>query len=174
MSSDEIQEQQQQAAENDALLTGLNNASQQGGPHEQRQRSEMLEQLTDDDLVASDEVLQNLVSKDIPSANFSEQEAHEFRHYLDVVHERKQFSKPHDDQLLVGGLQEIAHDDPRAAQEPPGRNDELIDDSFRQGVMARITKGKDGSLLGLALRSINESVLRKGDSDNGGVLGKLR
>jgi hypothetical protein len=174
MSSDEIQEQQEAAAEQDALLTGLNNAAQPDQPGENQNKVQMLSQLTESDLVASDDALQNLTSKDIPSANFSDAEAHEMRHYLDVVAERKRAAKPHDNQRLTGVLQEWAHDDKMAAQESTDRQDLLKDDTFRQGIAARITKGKDGSLLGLALRSINESVLRKGDSDDGGLIGKLR
>jgi hypothetical protein len=172
--SDDIQEQQEAAAEQDALLTGLNNAAQPDRPQDNQNKVQMLEQLTDSDLVASDDALQNLTSKDIPSANFSEAESHEMRHYLDVVAERKRAAKPHDDQLMTGILREWAHDDPNAGTESVDREDLLVDDTFRQGIMARISKGKEGSLLGLALRSINESVLRKGDSDSGGVLGKLR
>jgi hypothetical protein len=174
MSSDEIAQQQQEAAEQDALLNGLNQAAQPERPEEEKHKVEMLEQLTESDLVASDDALQNLTSKDIPSANFSEAESHEMRHYLDVVAERKRAAKPHDDQLMTGILREWAHDDPSAGTESVDREDLLIDDTFRQGIMARISKGKEGSLLGLALRSINESVLRRGDSSDGGLIGKLR
>jgi hypothetical protein len=172
--SDEIAQQQQEAAEQDALLSGLNQAAQPERPQDNQNKVQMLEQLTDSDLVASDDALENLKSKDIPSANFSDAEAHEMRHYLDVVSERKRAAKPHSSQRLTGVLQEWAHDDQMAAQEKTSREDLLVDDTFRQGVAARITKGKDGSLLGLALRSINESVLRKGDSDSGGLLGKIK
>jgi len=174
MSSDEIAQQQQEAAEQDALLNGLNQAAQPQRPEEEKHKVEMLEQLTESDLDASDETLNNLLTKAFPSGNLSEAEAHELRHYLDVVYERHQFAKPNDHQRLVGVSQEWAHDDNSAAQQQPNRTDRIIDDTFRQGVMARISKGKEGSLLGLALRSINESVLRKGDSDSGGLIGKLK
>lgn len=177
MSKEEIKAQQEAAAEQEALLNGLTDAAQAGGAREKKHKVEMLDQLTEADLDASDETLRNLLTKDIPAGNLSEQEAHELRHYLDVMYERHQFAKPHDDQLMTGMLREWAKDDKHAGQhEPPTREDKILDDTYRQGIAARISKGKEGSLLGLALRSINESVLRRGDDsdDSGGLLGKLR
>lgn len=175
MSSEDIKKQQQEAAEQDALLNGLNQAAQPQRPEEEKHKVEMLEQLTESDLDATDSALQNLASKDIPSANFSDADAHEMRHYLTVMREQQRAAKPHDDQRLVGVHRKWAHDDADASKDAPTREDHIIDDSYRQGIVARITKGKDGALLGQALRSINESVLRKGDSNgSGGLLEKLR
>ncbi len=176
MSKEEIKAQQQEAAEQEALLNGLTDAAQADDVREKKHKLEMLNQLTEADLDASDEALRNLLTSDIPSGNLSEQEAHELRHYLDVMYERHQFQKPHDGQRMVGIHARWAKDDEHAGQhEPPTREDKILDDTFRQGIMARISKGREGTLIGLALRSINESVLRRGDdSDEGGLLGKLR
>lgn len=177
MSKEEIKAQQEAAAEQEALLNGLTDAAQTDGAREKKHKVEMLDQLTEADLDASDETLRNLLTKDIPSGNLSKQEAHELRHYLDVMYERHQFAKPSEDQRMVGIHAQWAKDDENAGQrEPPTREDKILDDTYRQGIAARISKGKEGSLLGLALRSINESVLRRGDDsdDSGGLLGKLR
>lgn len=174
MSADpiEAEEQRQEAvADTEAMVRGLD-------PQEQDdvEKTKLLEQLTDDDLVAADDTLQNLTTKDIPSANFSDEEAVEFRHYLDVVLERKRAAYPHEGQVMTGIVREWAHDDIDAGLEPISKQDLLTDETFKQGVAARITKGKGGSLIGLALRSIRESVLRRGDrrESGGGILGRLK
>lgn len=170
-----FEERQERAEDTKALIAGLQQP-RKGEEETAQDKSELIEQLTEDDLVASDQALQNLTTKDIPSANFSEEEAHEFRHYLDAMLERKRAAHPHEGQDVVGVLREWVHDDPSAGMRPVTKEDQLIDETFKQGVAARITKGKDGSLIGLALRSIKESVLRRdGDrSSGGGILGKLR
>lgn len=168
------EDQQERAEDRQALLTGL----QQPGAQEETpaDKTELIEQLTESDLVATDGTLQNLLTKDIPSANFSEEEAHEFRHYLDVVLERKRAAHPHEGQDVVGVLREWVHDDPSAGLDPVDRGDLLMDETMKQGVAARITKGKQGSLIGLALRSVRESVLRRdgSSSSGGGLLGRIR
>jgi hypothetical protein len=161
-----------EVAATEAALQGLSPDPQE----EKQDTSELIEQLTDSDLVAADGTLKNLATKDIPSANFSEEEAEEFRHYLDVVLERKRAAYPHEGQLMTGILREWAHDDPDAGLEPVDKHDLLADETYKQGVAARITKGKRGSLIGLALRSIRESVVRRGGNDDkgSGILGKLK
>jgi len=168
----DIEQRQRMNEDSKAVLSGLN----QPDENDDRDRAELLDQLTDSDLVAADATLQNLASKDIPSANFSEAEAQEFRHYLDVAIERKRAAHPHPDQDVTGILREVVHDDPEAGLDPVDPRDRLLDDTFRQGVAARMTKGKEGNLLGLALRSIKESVLRRGEqqSSGGGILGRFR
>jgi len=168
---DDLEERQRRNEESQAMLSGLN-----GIEDTPKDQAELLEQLADDDLVASDETLQNLTTKDIPTANFSEEEAHEFRHYIDVVLERKQAAYPHEGQDVTGILREWAHDDPEAGLDPVSKQDRLTDETFKQGIAARTTKGKEGSLITLALRSITESVVRRrGDNNSGGgILGRLR
>jgi len=171
--ADQERARQDEVAAADALANGV----RQPEEDDDADKTELLEQLTDDDLVAADDTLQNLATKDIPSANFSEEEALENRHYLDVVLERKFAAYPHEGQEVTGIVREWAHDDPDAGREPLSKQDLLADETFKQGVAVRITKGKNGSLLGLALRSIRESVLRR-DSDEsssgGGLLGRLK
>jgi len=170
----EFAERQDEAAAADALVNGVN---RQEPDEDDADRAELLDQLTDNDLAAADDALQNLTTKDIPTANFSDEEAEEFRHYLDVVLERKRVAQPHEGQLVTGIIREWAHDDPDAGLKVPSKRDKLLDETHKQGVAARITKGKNGSLIGLALRSIRESVLRRrgGDSSGGGgLLGKLK
>lgn len=165
-------ERHDEAAQTQALLQGL-----QPDPEAEREdKAELIKQLTDSDLVAADESLQNLATKDIPSANFSEAEAEEFRHYLDVMLERKRAAHPHEGQVVTEILREWVHDDPDAGLEPVDKHDLLADETYKQGVAARITKGKKGSLIGLALRSIRESVVRRGttEKEGGGILSKLR
>lgn len=166
------QDRQQRAEESDAMVSGL----RQGREDTLEEKTELIEQLTDDDLGAADATLQNLTTKDIPSANFSEAEAHEFRHYLEVVLERKKAAHPHEGQDVTGELREWVHDDQEAGLEPVSKNDLITDNTFVQAVAARITKGKEGKLLDSALRSIRESVLRRDseDSSGGGILGKVR
>jgi hypothetical protein len=165
---------QDEAAAAKALANGVRG----GQDGEETDKTELLEQLTDDDLTTTDDALQNLKTKDIPSANFSDEEALEHRHYLDVVHERMLAAKPHEGQEVVGIIREWAHDDPSAGLEPPSKRDLLVDETARQGVAARVSKGKNGTLIGLALRSIRESVLRRdgstAGSSGGGILGRLR
>jgi hypothetical protein len=171
----EHSKRQQEAASAQVLANGVQGA--EAADDDDAEKTELLEQLTDDDLVAADDTLQNLVTKDIPSANFSDEEAVEFRHYLDVVLERKKAAQPHEGQEVVGIVREWAHDDPEAGMEPVSKEDLLTDETYKQGVAARITKGKNGSLLGLALRSIRESVLRRdgsSSSEGGGLIGKLK
>jgi hypothetical protein len=161
-------ELQRDAADQDALLRGLDQDPDDDNT------VQMLQQLTDDDLISSDPSLDNLTSKAIPTANFDAAESHEFRHYLDVISERQRSRVPSDDQLMTGISRQWAHDDPNAGDESITRQDAIIDNSHKHGVAARATKGKEGSLLGLALRSISESVLRRGDADDdGGLLGKI-
>lgn len=169
----QFEEQQRRAEESDAMVSGLRN-----GPREDtvEEKTELLEQLTEDDLQTTNDTLANLSTKDIPSANFSEEEANEFRHFLDVALERKHAAYPHEGQIVTGPLREWVHDDRSAGLRPVSKQDLLIDETHKQGVAARITKGKDGSLLRQALQSIRQSVLRRDDTgeSGGGILGKLR
>jgi len=166
-----FEERQERAEESNAMVNRL-----RGEGDTVEEKTELIEQLTDDDLDAADGTLRNLTTKDIPSANFSEEEATEFRHYLDVVLERKRAAHPHEGQDVVAELREWVHDDQSAGLEPVSKSDLLTDETFKQAVAARITKGKDGKLLESALRSIRESVLRRGsdDSGGGGLLGKIK
>jgi hypothetical protein len=67
------------------------------------------------------------------------------------------------------------HDDPSANRQPVDSKSKLVDETFKQGIAARITKGKQGTLIGQALRSIRESrVHREADAGGGGLLGKIR
>jgi len=169
---EEFDDRQTRVEESNAMLNALREPAEET-PEE---RTELLQQLTDHDLVMSDPALQNLLTKDIPSANFSEEQAKEFRHYLDVLLERKTAAFPHEGQDVTGPLREWVHDDPNAGLEPVSKQDLLTDETAKQAVAARITKGQDGSLLRLSLRSIKESVLRRGDEkkSGGGLMGRFR
>lgn len=166
----------QEAVMNEALLRGLESERTQPQQEPQQEKTELIEQLTESDLVAADATLQNLETKDIPSANFDDAEAQEFRHYLDVVLERKRAAYPHEGQVVTGVLREWQHDDDTAGLEPVDKHDLLADETFKQGVAARITKGKKGSLIGLALRSVQERVSRIGgqSDDSSGILGRFK
>jgi hypothetical protein len=173
---DDEEARQRRAEESQAVVAGL----QQPERESPAEKSELISKLTEDDLQTpgqtDDPLLRNLATKDIPSANFSEEEAWEFRHYLDVVLERKRAAYPHENQDVTGVLREWVHDDPEAGLQPVTKQDLLTDETFKQGIAARVTKGKQGTLLGLSLRSIKESVVRRDSSEEkrGGILGKLR
>lgn len=163
---------QDEAAAADALAAGI----REGDEETPAEKAELLEQLTASDLVASDDSLRNLASKAFPSGNFDEEQFIENRHFLYVIKERAHAARPHEEQLVTGIDREWAHDDPDAGLEAPDKRDLVLDETYKQGVAARLTKGKDGSLLASALQSIKESVLRRGDREDssGGILGKLR
>jgi len=160
------------AEDSRALLQGLQMPDDQSAA----QKAQLIQQLTDaDDLNASDDSLDNLLTTDIPSANFGDAESLEFRHYLDVILERKRAAYPHDKQIVIGALRAFVHDDPSANRQPVDSKSKLVDETFKQGIAARITKGKQGTLIGQALRSIRESrVHREADAGGGGLLGKIR
>jgi len=166
------QTRQDKAAEADALAAGI----REGEDETPAEKAELLDQLTASDLVASDDTLRNLATKAFPSGNFDEEQFIENRHFLYVIKERAHAARPHEEQLVTGIDREWAHDDPDAGLEAPDKRDLVIDETYKQGVAARLTKGKDGSLLASALQSIKESVLRRGDGQesSGGILGKLR
>jgi hypothetical protein len=169
---EEIQEQQETQTDEQALMSGLERGARER--EREQDRVEMLDQLTDDDIDSASDVLDNLTTKDIPSGNFDAAEANELRNYLDVVHELEKCKQPHPGQLMTGVMREVAHGDSDADRDVPTRDDVILNDTFIEMTRARISKGKDGKLLGLSLRSITESVLRRGDSDGGGLLGKIK
>ena len=126
--AESFEDRQERAEESKALIAGLQ--SRRGSSeNDDIDKSELIEQLTEDDLVASDQALQNLTTKDIPSANFSDEQSHEFRHYLDVMLERKQAAYPHEGQDVVGDLREWVHDDANAGLRPVSKQDLLIDET---------------------------------------------
>jgi len=173
MSTEQIEERTKQAEEADATRQNLGMPMQPG--EEPKDKSELVEQLTDDDLVTSDDSLENVKSKAFPSGNFSEEEAQENRHWLDVILIRKKVAYPHPGQDVTGILREWVHDDPEAGLSPVSKEDRLTDETFKQASAARITKGKEGSLITLVLRQIRESVVRRGgESGGGGLLGRFR
>lgn len=173
MSAEEYADQIKEKEKADATAQNLGMPMQPG--EEPRDKSELVEQLTDDDLVTSDESLENVKSKAFPSGNFGEAEAQENRHWLDVILIRKKVANPHPGQDVTGILREWVHDDPEAGLSPVSKQDRLTDETFKQASAARMTKGKEGSLITLVLRQIRESVVRRGDDDSGGgLLGRFR
>lgn len=169
--AEQMKEQQETQKRNQALLAGL----QQPETDTPADKSSLIDQLTSNDIEASSDELANLVTKDFPSGNLSEEEAWEFRHWLDVVLDRYRSSYPHKDSDVTGVLREVVHDDPTAGLQPKSDADIIQDETFKQAVAARLTKGRQGRLLGLTLPSVKESVLRHADDDesSGGLIGKM-
>lgn len=169
--------QQERAVDSKAQLAGLQAATQDETPENQAQ---LLEELTWADIEPpnGDEALANLLTKDIPSANFSGEEAQEFRAFVDVALMKKRARHPHEGQIVTGVLREWVHDDPDAGLDHIGRGDLLADETFGQSVKARVSKGREGTLLRTVLSSIRQSIVRReggsGDSGGGRILSRLK
>lgn len=160
--------------EGQAALQGL----QMPGEDTPGDKTELLEELSESDLLdtVDDPALRNLATKDIPTANFDEAEEAEFRAYMDVALLKKRARHPHEGQDVTGVLREYVHDDPAAGLEPIDKGDLLGDETFAQAMKARVSKGKQGSLMRTVLSSIRHSVVRResGSQDGGRLLSKLR
>lgn len=169
-----IEEHQQRQEESRAILQGLQGPDEHN-PHD---KAQLIEELTRSDLTApnGDAALANLITKDIPSANFSEEESTEFRGYVDVAILKKRARHPHEGQDVTGVLREWVHDDPNAGLQPIDKGDLLGDETFGQAVKARVSKGRQGTLLRTTLASIKESVVRReGSSEGSGrILSRIR
>lgn len=169
-------DKQDRAVDSKAQLAGLQAAPQEETPENQAQ---LLEELTCHDIDApnGDKALANLLTKDIPSANFSGEEAQEFRAYVDVALMKKRARHPHEGQIVTGVLREWVHDDPDAGLEHIDRGDLLADETFGQVVKSRVSKGRDGTLLRTVLSSIRQSIVRREDGGNDGggrILSRLK
>jgi hypothetical protein len=165
-------EWQKSQEESDAIISGL----QEGMDDEDRDKVELLEKLSKSDLNVEDQALQNLASRDIPTANFDETEVAEYRNYVDVALYKKIARYPHPGQDVTGALREVVHDDVDAGLEPRDKGDILDDETFGQVAKARVTKAKGGALVRSILESIKHSIVSR-DGDDGGserILGKLR
>jgi len=174
MSAESFEERAETEEETHATKQNLGMPTQPG--EEPEDTTELLEQFTDSDIETGSAAFDNLQSKEFPTAQFSEEQFAENRHYMEVIQERVRAALPHENQDVTGILREWAHDDPDAGLEQPSREDLLMDETGKQAIIARSTKGKDGSLLKWVLRQIRESVVRRdGDKKGGGgLLGRFR
>jgi len=158
--------------ESQARLQGLNM------PEEDDDQTELIQELSQSDLLqqTDDRALQNFLSKDIPTSNFSEEELAEFRAEVDIVLMKKRARYPHENQDVTGVLREWVHDDPSAGLNPQDKGDFLADQTLGQTIKARINKGKDGSLVRTVLSSIKHSIVDRGTGgDSGGrLLSRIR
>lgn len=174
MSAESLKERVAESEQEAATKQNLRMPVQPG--EEPDDTSELVEQFTDSDIETFSDALDNLQSDEFPTANFSEEQFEENRHYMEVIQERVRAAMPHENQDVTGILREWAHDDPDAGLEQPSREDLLKDETGKQAMIARSTKGKDGSLLKWVLRQIRESVVRRDGEQGGGggLLGRFR
>lgn len=168
------QKQRARAEEGQAALQGLQMPEEQST----EEQTELLRELSEYDLLdeIDDQALRNLATKDIPTSNFSEEQAQEFRAYMEVALLKKRGRHPHPGQDVTGTLREWVHDDPNAGLEPIDRGDLLEDETFAQSMKARVDKARDGSLARLVLSSIRQSIVRRENNDGGGgrLLSRLK
>ncbi|UIP01742.1 hypothetical protein Hbl1158_16945 (plasmid) [Halobaculum sp. CBA1158] len=165
-------EQQRRQEETQAGLTGLQL------PEEEENQTELIQELSESDLreEVDDQAFRNLLTKDIPTSNFDEEQISEFRAYGDVALMKKKARYPHPGQDVTGVLREWAHDDPNAGLRPQDRGDLAQYETLTQSYKARVMKGKDGALVRSVLSSIRHSIVdRAGGSDSGGrLLSRIR
>lgn len=158
--------------ETQAGITGLQM------PDEDENQTELIRELSESDLrdEIDDPAFRNLLSKDIPTSNFSEEDSAEFRAYADVALMKKKARYPHEKQDVTGVLREFVHDDPNAGLKPQDKGDLAKYETLAQAYKARVNKGKEGSLVRSVLSSIRHSIVdRAGGSDDGGrLLSRIR
>ena len=169
------EEQIRRQEESQGALTGL----QGPGQETPAEKTDLLKELSESDLIdrVDDPALQNLATKDIPTGNFDEGETAEFRAYVDVALLHKRARHPHEDQDVTGALRKWVHDDPDAGLDPVDKRDRQRDETFGRAVKARVTKGKNGSLVRRVLSSIRHSIMQRetgGDDDGGRILDRIR
>lgn len=167
-------EQRRRNEESNAALQQLS----EGEMETTRDKVELLSELAESDLVEDidDQALKHLGTKDIPTANFDEAGEAEFRAYMDVALMKKRARYPHEGQDVTGVLREFVHDDPNAGMEPIDKGDLLSDETYAQAMKARVTKGRNGSLVRAILSSIKHSIVSRdsSDDDGGRLLGRIR
>jgi len=169
------EEQLRRQEEGKGALAGLQGPEQDTAAD----KTDLLQELSESDLLDSvdDPALRNLLTKDIPTSNFDEAEAAEFKAYVDIVLLKKEARLPHENQDVTGVLREWVHDDPAAGRAPVDKADVHEDEALGQAIKARVAKAKGGSLVRRVLSSIRHSIMQResGDDDNGGrILDRLR
>lgn len=161
--------------EREAGLTGL----QQPDDETDDEKQDLIETLSNSDDLApatAEEALQNLLSTDIPQANFSNSQLWEHREWVRVALRVVECQRPHSNQDVTGDLRAYVHDDPDADLEPMSVEDRIQNETFQRGMDARVSKARQGGLVESALSSIKQSVVRRvnSGSSSGGLLGRLK
>lgn len=141
------------------------------------ERANLIETTVESELdEPSRQLLHNLASKDIPLANFDEDDIHEMKWFQEILLEKFKAAHPHSDSVLQGTVREWAFDDPSESYEALSPEEEIEADTFQWGTYSRATRAEDGFQQETNSKQISESVTRSPDRDTsgGGLLGRWR
>lgn len=124
----------------------------------------------------SRKLLQNLAAKDIPLANFSEEDVHEMKWFQEIVAEKWRAAHPHPESVLQGTLREWAFDDPTESLEALDTSEHIQGETFKWGTYSRATRAEEGFQQETNSKQVRETVARSPDrkESSGGLLGRWR
>lgn len=143
----------------------------------QHERANLIETTVETELEEpSRQLLHNLASKDIPLANFKEEDIHEQKWFQEIVLEKFKAAHPHSKSVLQGVLREWAFDDPTESFEALDPTEHIEGDTFNWGTYSRATRAEKGFQQETNSKQVRETVARSPDREksSGGLLGRWR
>lgn len=149
---------------------------QSAGPSAAQQAS-LLHEVTQTEAIAGTaDQLQNLLTKDLPLANFDEEHITEHRWWLEAVLERYRAMHPPSDSAMTGAARAWAADDPDAWIDPLDETSLMRDEGGIKVAFSRITRGEEMAQQETSAKSINENTVHRDDrtGSKGGILGRIR
>jgi hypothetical protein len=170
-----------QRRQEDTELTATNI---QDAKHRRRQKSrteqrELVELLTEKDLESvlnekSYKLLENLISKTFPLANFGDDQVHEYIHRMWVARRKFYDMHPGPDDVVKGPVRAWVHGNKDAYLKPLTQQQRFAVDTVFKNAEAAITPAEDFAQQEMFSTSISESHIVRGDGDSDeGILGRV-
>lgn len=172
-------EQQDRREDMQAASAGWETAARE---HERAQsiQESFLEDLIDTTDLAdpSRDKLNNLVSKDFPLANFTDDEVHELKYRLRIRLEMFLRAHPRPESGVTDDTRKIVNDDPTDGLKPLTQGQKYEALQIFDAIWARVTRGRGMAQQEILQKSITESRVQRGteenDDEGSGLLSRLR